>query len=164
MTDPRDAMINAARALHDRDPDNPTACAVCTDDPHPEYGTPQMAAWPCPTAVALGATGRSEWTNTPTVAIPDPRCTHTGGQGRCILNADHRPGHITSAGDYPRCRSARSTLNCVMAEGHLNSHFDIDGVRWGGCGQVRVAGMELYPCVLEDGHEYGHRDQVGKTW
>lgn len=48
--------IEAARRLHDRGENNPAHCDTCTDPAgtHPVY-------WPCPTAVALGATGRSEW-------------------------------------------------------------------------------------------------------
>lgn len=57
MTDPRDAMLNAARALHERGTNDPSMCDTCTDSTgmNPVF-------WPCPTATALGATGRSEWT------------------------------------------------------------------------------------------------------
>lgn len=55
MTDPRDAMLNAARALHERADWDPAYCPTCC-----EAGN--HVKWPCPTALALGATGRSEWT------------------------------------------------------------------------------------------------------
>ncbi|MCC2594718.1 hypothetical protein LKO27_15060 [Tessaracoccus sp. OS52] len=48
--------LDAARALHDRNPDDPGTCATCRDS------MAYAASWPCPTATALGATGRSEWT------------------------------------------------------------------------------------------------------
>jgi hypothetical protein len=56
MNDPRDVMLIAARDLHERDM---TSCRTCYDG----YGNP--ATWPCATALALGATGRSEWADTP---------------------------------------------------------------------------------------------------
>lgn len=50
-------MLAAARALHERDYNS---CVSCYD------GCGSPAPWPCPTALALGATGRSEWANAPT--------------------------------------------------------------------------------------------------
>lgn len=46
--------LEAARALHDRDEHG--NCDTCTD---PAGAYP--VRWPCPTATALGATGRTEW-------------------------------------------------------------------------------------------------------
>jgi hypothetical protein len=90
MTDPRDAMLNAARALHDRNPNDPRTCPTCTTEMNP-------IEWPCPTATALGATGRSEWT-TPTpepaeheetmrrrlTTLPNGTLTITTGSERCF--------------------------------------------------------------------------------
>lgn len=52
--------IEAARRLHDRGENDPRHCDTCTDPAgtHPIY-------WPCPTAIALGATGHSEWDDRP---------------------------------------------------------------------------------------------------
>lgn len=62
--------LEAARALHDRSPDNSHVCASnCLDQNRNPY------LWPCATAVALGATGRSEWLDAP-APKPGPAVTY----------------------------------------------------------------------------------------
>lgn len=82
--------LNEARQLHDRDPDDPGHCLTCRDD------TGACVPWPCPTAIALGATGRSEWDD----ASPN-RCGSTGGdpEARCIHTTGHTAMHTNPLGD-----------------------------------------------------------------
>ena len=87
--------LNEARRLHDRDPDDPGHCLTCRDD------TGACVPWPCPTAIALGATGRSEWA-TPAqcdTARPD--------------EADRQ--YITA---------------CILPTGHPGLHQDPDEGKW----------------------------------
>lgn len=62
--------LTEARRLHDRNPNDPRYCATCGtfNDPAGTY----PVKWPCPTAIALGATGRSEWSNT----VRDDQCSN----------------------------------------------------------------------------------------
>jgi hypothetical protein len=121
MTDPRDTMLNAARALHERGETDPRFCDTCTDSAghNPVY-------WPCPTATALGATGRSEWHNTPnpcaTGCPPQTVCDDcqpgddrdacgaeppNGGEA-CRLPDDH-PGYHANGKDNWEIERIRST-------------------------------------------------------
>src|SRR5262245_37255423 len=85
MTDPRDTMLNAARALHERGEYDPRNCDTCSDsDGH------NPVPWPCPTATALGATGRSEWATPP--ATPND-ITHYRGEELIAAPCTRTPGH-----------------------------------------------------------------------
>lgn len=191
--------LNDARRLHDRDPNNPDACPTCIDPENPH----QMARWPCATALALGATGRSEWKEAPApgpdtlrrVHIPTagwyhiatsaeligpagtttevsfettepiaPRCSYTNTEGRCILNADHRPGHVTGATGTPRCGNNRHNLTCVMKISHTGNCVDQDGIHWNACPTSRYSMGEIWPCTRHANHPDSHRDQNGGTW
>lgn len=137
--------LDEARRLHDRDPGNPARCAIC----HYIDGD----NWPCATATALGATGRSEWLDTHPDTNPDGPCTcgHARGTHKqdvlcrncdcdtyqedtpspdCTMNHPH-PGHCTNPNDpcgdpngkYPQ-------QPCVLRHEHWDAHVDRDGNRW----------------------------------
>lgn len=102
MTDPRDAMLAAARALHERADWDPSICPTCKE------------AWPCDTAVALGATGRSEW------ATPEPRAAGSAEpDGQC---AAWSPWDTTD-GKHTSRRCSRPTE-------HTGHHTDDEGHQW----------------------------------
>lgn len=100
-------MLNAARALHDRNPNDPRDCTTCIDSLG--NGIP----WPCATATALGATGRTEWA-TPVRPTNIRRTPPTCGVAQ-LANAD-----FTDAADWP----------CVRRIGHSGDHEDRDGDTW----------------------------------
>lgn len=73
-----------ARALHERSGDDPRWCSTCTGE-----------EWPCSTALALGATGRSEWTDDTTSQIIDlcEAVRYDSSHARCVLAAAHSTDH-----------------------------------------------------------------------
>lgn len=87
------AMLNAARALHERDEDDPRYCTTCGDV------NTATGDWPCPTATALGATGRSEWTNTPAAEQAPLQCPSWGPDGN---------NHPTKEDENYRCERLES--------------------------------------------------------
>jgi hypothetical protein len=109
MTDTLLGILTAARALHDRKPNDPRDCATCIDSM--ANGIP----WPCPTARALGATGWTEWATGRTEWQPTPppqQCHHTNPNYQtdypCALPHNHPP---------------------VLPNGH-RIHIDKDGDTW----------------------------------
>ena len=104
-----EAMLEAARALHDRDPINPGNCATCRGD-----GMQEFADWPCPTAIALGATGRSEW------AAPEP------DPAFCGAISDERDGAPMLGGP----EIVHADLPCTLDAGHASQHQDKNGDCW----------------------------------
>lgn len=96
--------LNEARRLHERSKSNPKVCGTCVHPTQPNY----MHLWPCPTAVALGATGRSEWVGVlPGVGvlmIPDT-VTTSGGDAVCGRDSD-----------------------CIMSDGHEGYCMFPDGM------------------------------------
>lgn len=81
-------MLTAARALHERSDHTPGDCGTCSTGD-------RYVAWPCDTAKALGATGRSEWT-TP---APEGPCGATRQDYPCSLTAGHATRHQDRDGD-----------------------------------------------------------------
>jgi hypothetical protein len=112
--------LNEARALHDRHPDNPATCLTCRDN----HGN--GTTWPCPTAFALGATGRSEWTNQDDTSHPDEPCTrncpHTTTTTTVLVCGARRNG-----------ADPHTTYICVRTPDHHDEdrdHMDRDGDTW----------------------------------
>lgn len=163
--------LTAARALHDRDPNNPEACPTCASDTDPH----QMARWPCATALALGATGRSEWKEAP---APDPdtmRRVHiaTAGwyhiaTGAELIGPAGTTTKITFDTETNRCRSiAPGGLPCMGDAGHDSRHWNTETAnRWLDPGQIACDGNNPggWHCNLTIGHTGPHRDQNGGTW
>ena len=89
--------LDAARRLHDRDPYNPRACVTCHE------GRGGEVDWPCPTALALGSTGRSEW-----IGTPSSICGATMG--------------TTTTEDQD--------LPCIRQPGHTGNHTDATNGAW----------------------------------
>lgn len=96
-------MLTAARALHERSDHTPGDCGTCSTGD-------RYVAWPCDTAKALGATGRSEWT-TPAPAGP---C------GAIRTEPDGNFSGWAGFQDYP----------CSLTAGHATRHQDRDGDQW----------------------------------
>lgn len=132
--------LNAARTLHERHADYPDKCLSC-GDPTEGYGEP----WPCATAVALGATGRSEWVGpyairimpwsnpTDTIEAAIETATATIGAGRMIIpkiievDPDHQcPTWGPDGNSYPT--NEESNDRCRLARGHKGEHYwpDLD--------------------------------------
>lgn len=86
-------MLSAARALHDRDPNRPAYCATCLNS-----NTGDQTEWPCPTATALGATGRSEWTTPPATCKALPTQNPDNWRGPCQCPAGHTGLHYDENG------------------------------------------------------------------
>lgn len=84
------AMLDAARALHERAEHAPSDCVTCSTND-------RYAPWPCDTAKALGATGRSEWKN-PGPAPCDVAHAHAESYP-CVLNSGHDGSHVDRDGD-----------------------------------------------------------------
>lgn len=141
--------LAAARALHDRDPENPYACRTCRDS----YAQP--ASWPCPTATALGATGRSEWVGPTHNTIAEQLCA--------IVDAN-----VWDAGTLittPMCAHDHvSGRRCQRPADHDGLHRELDPVRWDDQGTIRCLttrpdGEECSKVHAHDGpHDYGRTD------
>jgi hypothetical protein len=149
--------LDAARALHDRDPQEPGNCISCRYD-----NTPGYTGWPCPTATALGATGRTEWDGPPNGFhwhTFDPKPTpdalsdtlleamsavSAAGTGTLyvpkIIEYDPATEHITATGVAPR-PDAYTT-----------------------CGAYETPGDIDYPCILITEHYGPHIDRDGDMW
>lgn len=142
--------LDAARTLHDREPHNPLRCrSRCTDEDTNPY------TWPCPTATALGATGRSEWTNR--IHVGDPAAegfterleaameaamnANVAGTGMMIIpkTITYDPNNERVAPDgtvYPICYYPEDHVDpdalcgadaCAFREGHTSRHHTIYG-------------------------------------
>jgi hypothetical protein len=164
--------LNAARALHDRDPGDPARCRIC----HVIDG----GNWPCDTAVALGATGRTEWED----ATPG-LCGHTPeGIGFTVTPCNQADGHTGShtnraykwhesntepdgyqishhRNGYP-IGDCQQSPDCIGPTDHPGSCV----IPWHPCGDYSTRSQgSLGPCVRDNGHNDGpHRDQNGGTW
>lgn len=126
--------LATARALHERCPYDPQHCTTCRTE-----------EWPCATALALGATGRSEWTG-PTAPIvaameaamhPDIDAT-----GMVIIpktiEYDPNTERVTPDGTvHPICLHPEDHADpedlcgadaCAFREGHTSRHHTIYGV------------------------------------
>lgn len=111
-----------ARRLHDRCPHDPGNCTTCRTE-----------EWPCPTALALGATGRSEWEDAPEEtrnAYPVGDCDITTN---CTGPLDH-PGSCTPSwapcGMYST-RNEGSLGPCVRDSTHDHGpHRAANGDTW----------------------------------
>lgn len=102
MTDPTILdMLTAARALHERADYAQDSCETCSTND-------RYVKWPCDTAKALGATGRSEWFTPGTIIL-------------C--------GAIRTEGD-DACFESFEKYPCRLAAGHSGTHMDQDGDRW----------------------------------
>ena len=112
--------LDAARRLHERATYDPEHCTTCTGD-----------TWPCATAKALGATGRSEWVDTSARPAPPAGC------GTVIIGD---PG-------YP----------CIEPPGHAGQHRDRDNNTWYQCAVSPECGR---PCSDAGTHRDGRIDHV----
>lgn len=102
MTDTLMGMLTAARALHERNPNDPLTCETCSTND-------RYTTWPCATAWALGATGYSEW------ATPEPKpCGEIRTEPDDNINREDGFIH------YP----------CVIDAGHTSKHYDRDNDSW----------------------------------
>lgn len=124
--------LNEARRLHDRDPNNPEACPTCI---HPE-NPHQMARWPCATALALGATGRSEWENQP-AAHHQPVCKCGHARGTHKQDVLCRNCGCATYDAYIPCGTETGLRlfpgdgdRCPQQAGHTGAHTDENGVTW----------------------------------
>jgi hypothetical protein len=116
--------LTQARTLHDRDEDDPTHCLTCRDD------NGDSTPWPCPTATALGATGRSEWTTPDNTGHPDEPCTRG-----CPHNTMTTATIITVCGARRPTANPHTTYICVRTPDHTDDgahrdHMDRDGDTW----------------------------------
>lgn len=144
MVDPRNTMLNAARALHDRDPNGPSWCLTCRepDGDHTE--------WPCPTATALGATGRSEWT----MATVD------------TIDLSGLPATLTPE-QYTRLEETMRQKMTGLPDGTLTP--DRCGTvrtpwEWATAGCTPETNPTNYPCTRDHGHPGAHIDTDNETW
>lgn len=161
--------LNAARALHDRDPNNPEACPTCTSDTDPH----QMARWPCTTALALGATGRTEWQNDVDpdtlrrVHIPTAGWYHIA-TGAELLGPAGTTTEVSFDTETERCRSiAPGGLPCMGDTGHDTRHWNTQTAnRWLDPGQIPCDGTHPsgWRCDLTVSHTGNHRGWNGVTW
>lgn len=109
------SMLNAARALHERDT---YGCVTCMDS------MGNNTQWPCPTATALGATGRTEWT-TP------PNTTHgTVTDGYPHMLTQHPCGTIRTEPDNACDADDLERYSCTRDTNHDGKHRDVDGDTW----------------------------------
>lgn len=163
--------LTAARALHDRDPNNPDACPTCIDPENPH----QMARWPCATALALGATGRSEWEDGPvgtgTLLLPkiiefDPRTETVTPDGTVVTTTPTPDGPALTRwpnndNPCPLTSTSRGYLHkCVLQNGHLMPHHLGGEQSYTPC-QHEYPGS--YQCALGNGHDGNHRALNGGT-
>lgn len=158
--------LDAARALHDRDAAYSPYCASrCTDNDRQPY------TWPCPTATALGATGRSEWldptddTNRNRVHIDKTGWYYIGpGLGlkpdtTTVANFDTAPecGTQTRAPEH-------GLIICGRPPGHVGYHRGTapcgDNYHWKPGEQVACTSHSpgQLPCELPTGHPHAHRN------
>lgn len=112
--------LDAARRLHERATYDPEHCATCTGD-----------TWPCATATALGATGRSEWANTP----PGPAA-----------------GAVCGAVAY-----GDPDAPCIELPGHGSQHRDRNGDTWRQCATHPDCAK---PCAYDGTHWNGRPDHI----
>lgn len=148
--------LNEARRLHDRGQNNPAHCDTCTDPAgaHPVY-------WPCPTATALGATGRTEWDNT-TTSCDTPRPDEDDHQytTTCVRLAGHNGPHQDYDGgewtDTPTDSTDPRCLEPHPHPGHCTTPNDPDT-----CGtQPPTTAPTHQPCLLATGHNGEHYNQT----
>lgn len=100
MTDPTILdMLTAARELHERADYAQDSCETCSTND-------RYVKWPCDTAKALGATGRSEWFTpgppSPCGAIRtvvDDACFECFDEFPCHLPPNHNGQHMDEDGD-----------------------------------------------------------------
>lgn len=175
--------LTEGRRLHDRDPNNPAHCATCTT------GNGMPLEWPCLTAIALGATGRSEWTNGPTIEPADSIDPSTCGNQTmhytlkpCAQPKGHTDDHGDSWGNTTspdprlyngpdaswgavvnRCTHRSKTdpdLRCVFDIGHQGGHITgSDGPR---CAATLGTTRD---CRMSADHDNSpHRTRYGYDW
>lgn len=161
--------LDEARRLHDRDEYYPDKCGTCGDA---NAGT--LANWPCPTATALGATGRSEWlgviTFDNTVELrdtpePAPLCAHgisyRDACNRCAQLAAGNTDANTNRNGY-RAGNCDLTTDCTG----LLDHTGPCTPYWAPCGLYATHNQGSHgPCIRDTTHDEGpHRDNNGNTW
>lgn len=163
--------LAAARTLHDREPHNPIRCrSRCTDEDTNPY------TWPCPTATALGATGRSEWADAPSASTTTPRITLDMAMKAIdagiipaepcpIAGCIHRAAHdgpcatlatvrFDSTPAFPSICNATSPggKTCQRIHGHSDPHHRHgDSVYWTDYPCRRTSSFASH-CILNRGH------------
>lgn len=144
-----------ARRLHDRDPNNPARCAIC----HYIDGD----NWPCATAIALGATGRSEWLDTHPDTNHDGPCTCGHVPDGIGFNVTPCTLPMSHTGDHAN----RTYKWHYTGTGHdgwqISRHRPTDPTP-DACGDTNGKYKELQPCLLAPQHWDVHVDRDGNRW
>jgi hypothetical protein len=156
--------LEAARALHDRDPQEPGNCLSCRYD-----NTPGYTGWPCPTATALGATGHTEWTGPSDgtrVALD------FGHSAPTLMYYGTRPIEF-DAKDTPNPDTLSDTLLNAMDASlagtgtlHIPKIIEFDPPTYTTCGARHIDDNDPaeWPCVLLVSHDGPHTDKDGDRW